>query len=656
VKAHLDIEAGSEWLLPFARKRLRVLEDRGGHAKNFVLPGGETVELRAGPGDGYRLIRIRGGARHAFWVNPLTKAPAVMSPILLSDLAFPGQDPVLVQLGVPAEEIPEEAHIVGVRGGKVCVYKPSAHSTVDAFKRAVSKSAARGLYGIAERLMRGFAGDVDLDDAALACDEGFFIDPAYFEGKSYYSRIEGLITRYARSFVHVAAPTRHEPGDSFPSLGLSEYKPALVETPARQFEIAGEFYPGVDYKSVGTALVDTDLLRASPPLEDPELVGETVTARVAHFRPQADRVLADERAYYDAVTVDRLEYKETYYLVGTLVSPPGFLFQGYRTRTIPALPFGVVVGQASGYGENVVTRVQYRRSPDGWVQTTSDRHAPTTYHSITVDGNHPDITVEEEGEGGDVPIVFEYADGSTSPIAKSAYVGSTFSLDSVGLAARFGSSMYYSTPTGTYEDFALYQTPTPVFLAAVYPALHRFTSGGTVIERRANGYIHVMVEGVERAVIPPTTPGDWTAQSVFGSAIIGEASQWAFPECDTADAFMDDGRLSVQLNGYAAPSRMTRPVICPPADVNVWCVYQSGTEKYVYFKLTDAASQGAARTAMLRWLCAEANNEPKATRDARKAAFVAYFTTLADGGLPVEFAAFSLGLAGGFEGHTVVIA
>lgn len=636
----IDIEPGTEYLLPFAKKKLEQMK-RDTPAlvnKRIYATSGEEIFIQQGFVD---LIRIRGAGGVAGVIVPMDRDagfwPSSMAAIDIAAFGGPGA------LGLPGSVPTPAPFSLVYKHGKVVV---TSQADKIAMRLAMLKRAlGRNEFDLAEGLVRNIDDDgATVTDGALHCDEGFFVDLALYTGRPFYADLARVVQRYARTLNHDPAPPITA---TFAAVDLAQFQPTVLNEDAKRFLFGATPLPGTNWANDGTALINSGIVVSST---DVLPVGARITGQVASIASPTTTFAGDHR-WQDMLAVSNLQFSQYYYDV-TASNFPSAGFSGSHSAIVDApTSGGAREGPISGYRICQGRRVRQRRTPTGWVTVSDTAVTPTTIQAFTMNGNDPPFNVGPSTAAVVTPPAAAESvdcaldtDGVLTTITQLTYAGAdvryTYGPDKLARAN-------VNLPTGTYPGGGIYAAHSAIVQPAASTApLLRFVRGDLTFTWTVTNVVRVVdSHGTLVLSVPPPATAPVLVPRVE------MVTDYNFVDTGAYATYKSTARVNVALQVYG-PAAVTRDIIVPPSAQDQYCIYSVADRKVLYFAAnvsspSDALLAQIARFAFATALAVRAQHLVEATfgdaliADAR-ARMMSYVRVLANTGIPEDCLVFTV--------------
>lgn len=602
----LDLQPGTEYLLPLAKKKLEELRGLDILSRVINVSSGEQIFVQKGFVD---LIRIRGGGALYSLSMPENGDAASALQFAHMDLSVITNLAALYALfNLPVPDVIPPPFGLAVRGGQIV--KVAAADTIKLRIALAKKFVAAKQYDLAENMLRYLeaetAGTSTPVDAALNCDEGFFVDSAMYAGKSYQADIQKAFKDFDVGFSHVPAPD--PTADLHPEINLTTYNTATFPLYSgyapRQWSYmnagAEVIVAGAEYVGAGGALSQPERMVATGTPAHPD-VGTVLT----HKRAELPNTEISEHNFRntfkerDILQIVRVHYAEDNYTVSTSsASGSGGVWVVLAEHKLYSdNTFGVYVnnGPISGYASPRARRWKMRRTPTGWIVALDARVAAgADVMPFTINGGGaagditPQMIVAPSGSA-EVPTVFEDAAGNTHNYAIQSWQASDVSAAADdypgGLSASYLLSEW-ATPRGGFGivgQFYRIVTPLPTFTTGASGLVRKSYSAGTVeFAAMLDGSLRI----TDSSVTPPDVkivpaPAGATPERV--AAV--ENVEYAYADVPSVVTARNQGHVNVSLQAFH-PAAVYTPTVVPPSNAtnDFNCIYVPATGDYLFFR------------------------------------------------------------------------
>lgn len=617
----IDIEAGSEHYLPFAKNKLAELRNLDIDRRLIYVSSGESIYVQRGEVD---LIRVRGASESMAILGNCSNIP------IWSNMTITRA--MMNTAGVPTTVVVPAAPVsLVVKGTRITTTDVVDHATlkITMLKRAITM----GELEFAERLVRQLPGMSSAEtDGALFCNEGFFIDTSLYAAQPYYADLVKAAGAHDSTFVHTSVFSTFgltaNATTLFPEIDLTAYQPinGFTGNAPCQFSYGDPanhtILKNTNYLNIGTGLLQVYHISSAI---DTVPVGTTVTCkRVTELSDSASVTYLGNHKYSDALLVKVLHYAETTYQITTESPLIGDL----------VMITGEVVGvtgsaPVTGYVRPRVKRVFQRRTPTGNEITMSDPASPVVeIQPFSADGS---FTIA-------VPPADTYAasihqDGAAlTAYAQNKYLGSAVSFTTNATLTPTVFMTVNQEPRGSIFGSAVYGASiTPEVLAPNADlAVKRFVGkDGTTHEITVfNQTVVKSKAGVVVTIDPFTAP---SVNALFAGTSVHK--EYTYPQAANLAASLAAATLTFGLQVFN-PHRAAVAEYLPPFIGDTSCLYDVRSGKYVYFRFANAADLSSNLTQLATNVAvAIAVGADATVIAAAQAAYQARIIVLADGGL-----------------------
>jgi hypothetical protein len=641
----IDIEAGVAQYLPFAKKKLAELYELPIDRKLIYVSSGESIYVQRGEVD---LIRIRGAVDEMGMTVTSPFAPTWSNVVLTqADLTAAGVD--------PSRPVPAPFSVAA--SGTRLKTSPIVDSSTLRIAMIQRNLKATG-FEFAERITRFLTGSEV--DAALYCDQGFFVDLSLYVGQPFYDALSKVVGSYQYPINHASAPSLN----FFPEVDFSTYRGPLPLDNETKHRIsygdpaAPTVLMNTNYRPNGASQFPQELTSIVDTVPD----GTVLSLRKAEVLLETQTVYLSNHKYSDSLDVQVYRYADSYYQT---VAPSSFGFSLYGiflTGDGTLVPYPgaggpFADGPLNGSRQYRAKHVQRRRGPDGWTDTLTDVLPSQEIMQFSRDGNAAVVTAPPAQEFS----FTTHQDGaSQTQYAQTPYLASGISY---AKGASTGPDLYWvldREARGATSPFNIYSTAvTSVVTQTGDFVTTRFISPADGKQFCTTLFNKLLVNKSDGTQTGPGTGTFQSAASVINTtyrALSAEHKTYDYPLAATFPAFYAAARNTIGLQIFN-PKQLAMLDYAPPSFAFdfVYCLYQPRTGKFLYFKvaLTTIFDLFTIYLPAANALIAALGAGDAVAFKAKQTAFNALHTVLIDGGLSMDFLVLAANSIG--SGKTTVL-